>query len=87
MRNSNEINPFGMKKLLEFLEKPNDDVLTGIDRNIQNFKLNLSHADAQKNLEMFCVLVQIIGEKICGDTALPEVQNGTVAKRFVKIAS
>ena len=68
-----------MKKMLEFLETPNDDVLTGIDRSVQNFKENLSQADVEKNFEMMCLLVQIIGEKICGETALPEVQNGIVA--------
>ena len=79
MNPAREINPFGMTKMLEFLQKPNDDVLTAIDRSILNFKQNLSEADCQKDLDKMTTLIQVIGEKLCGDTALPHVQNGVVA--------
>ena len=80
MSTSREIHPFGIKKMLDFLEKPNDDVLTAIDRSVQSFKENLSQADIHKDFDMMSVLVQVIGEKLCGDTALPEIQNGIIAR-------
>lgn len=60
----------------EFLSQTNDEVITALDKSIMNFRQNLRQ---ECNHDMMILLVQIIGEKICGDTTLHEIQNNLVA--------
>lgn len=46
-----------------------------LDKSINNFLQNLK----ESNVETMILLIQIVGEKICGETSLHAVQNNLVA--------
>lgn len=62
--------------MTEFLAQSNDEVIMAIDKSINNFRQNLRQ---ECNDDMMVVLIQLVGEKICGETSLHEIQNNLVA--------
>ncbi|KAJ6649215.1 NFX1-type zinc finger-containing protein 1 [Pseudolycoriella hygida] len=68
-------NAFGLKRLSEFLTQTNDEVIMAIDKS-NHFKTNLKNCTDDV---IMVLLIEIIGEKICGETSLPEFQNRLVA--------
>ncbi|XP_037052517.1 NFX1-type zinc finger-containing protein 1-like isoform X2 [Bradysia coprophila] len=69
-------NAFGFKRLAEFLTQTNDEVLMALDKSTNNFLQNLRK---ESNEDTMILLILIVGEKICGETSLHEVQNNLVA--------
>lgn len=62
--------------MTEFLTQTNDEVIMTIDKSENNFRQNLRQ---DCNDDMMTLLIQIVGEKICGETSLHEIQNNLVA--------
>lgn len=48
-----------------------------LDKSIHNFQQNLRQ-DFNDD-DMMILLIQIVGEKVCGETSLHEIQNNLVA--------
>ncbi|CAG7834108.1 unnamed protein product [Allacma fusca] len=71
------IRPFGYKRLAEFVTQPNDLVITALEKNMKSFQQNVNLEDPKD--DMIILLIQIIGEKICGETSFHEIQNELVA--------
>lgn len=62
--------------MTEFLTQPNDEVIMAIDKSKNNFRQNLRQDCTD---DMTILLIQLVGEKICGETSLHEIQNNLVA--------
>lgn len=68
-------NPFGCKRLSEFLRKTNDEVIMALDKSRNNFRQNLRKDCSD---DVLILLIQIVGEKVCGETSLQEIQSNLV---------
>lgn len=62
--------------MTEFLTQTNDEVIMALDKSTNNFLQNLRK---ESNDDTTILLILIVGEKICGETSLHEVQNNLVA--------
>lgn len=62
--------------MTEFLTLTSDEVVMALDKSLNNFRQNLRQ---DCNDDMMILLIQIFGEKICGETSLHEIQNNLVA--------
>lgn len=74
-RSHEHYNPFGVKRLTEFLLQTNDEVIMALDKSKNNFRQNLLQ---DCNNDMMVLLIQIVGEKVCGESSIHEIQNNLV---------